>query len=256
MSALLAPRPSRRPSRILVTVLVTVLAAACGAAACVAARAQDADPPASLHLRGLLELPGSPDAGPAGAALASARRPGDAPATIELYAEPDLGVGARLADVTAGGLATAERAPDVRGTLVFDVRTVGEDAWYLLARQADSAITGYGWYRAGPAERMSTYPELVVEGLSFMRNGWDGRLHATPSDPVPHRVIPPSGGGAIRVVDAWMDPENPADSWFLIVVFVEDSVCTDEWPVVVASGWVRAYRDDAGPAAWFHSGGC
>ena len=204
-------------------------------------------------LVGLLELPGLPFAE---SGAVPGRLTNGAPATFELYARPDLGIGTRLDDARAGGLATAELAPDVRGALVFDVRSVGDDAWYLLARQAEAAITGYGWYRAGPAERMRTYPELVVEGLSFMRNGWDGRLHATPSDPVPHRVIPPSGGGAIRVVDAWMDSDDPASSWFLIVVFVEDSVCTDDWPVVVASGWVRAYRDDASPAAWFHSGGC
>ena len=246
-----SPVPPRL--RRLTALAATAAVAATAVVACGPASAQAADPPTALHLRGMLDLP---DAGPAGPGTVPATILGDAAPTLELYAEPGLGIGARLEDARVDELTATERTPDTRGALVFDERTVGEHAWYLLARRRDAAITGYGWYRAGPADRMTSYPDLVIEGPSFMRNGWDGRLHATPADPVAHRVIPPSGGGAIRVVDAWMDPRDPSRSWFLIVVFVEESVCADEWPVVVASGWVRAYRDDAGPAAWFHSGGC
>ena len=251
------PSPAARP----VPSRARATARACAAAAAIAA-ASHAGParpeaaglaPAPLYLRGLVELsrPGDfplrPLTGPEGA--------DEAPARATLLSAP--GVGTVIDEVDADALASVPSGPGTVGALVFDVAGP-EDAhrWYLLARSDDDGGVRYGWYRPAPGERLRAYERLLIDGLAFMRNGWDGRLYATPLDPVAHRVIPPSGGGAIRVVDAWMDPDAPGESWLLIVVFVEDSVCGEDWPVVVASGWVRAYRDDAGPAAWFHAEGC
>ena len=220
--------------------------------------------PAPRHLRGLLEPAVAPAGGagdPAASARAAALPPldlGPVPAARSeaLLSVPATGIGTVVGTADPERLATAPSGPGTVGALVFDVAGSAEDPWVLLARGGEGGAVDYGWVRAGPGRRLVPYERLVIDGLAFMRNGWDGRLHATPRDPVAHRVIPPSGGGAVRVVDAWMDPDDPGASWLLIVVFVEDSVCTDDFPVVVASGWVPAYRDDGGPAAWFHAEGC
>ncbi len=206
-------------------------------------------------LRGLIDLPALFDDSDAVPVVALPGIASDA-AAIELYAVPYTGVGAPAHEAGPNGLVTVERAAGRRAALYFDERRGADGDWYLLGRQSGGRITGYAWHRAGPDDEATAYADLLMDAEAYMRNGWDGRLYATPADPTPLRVIPPSGGGAIRVADAWMDPRDPTDSWLLIVVYVEESVCGDEWPVVVASGWVRAYREDAEPAAWFHAGGC
>ena len=256
-----APGVPRARPRCPSTVAWGPLAALVGALACTVApvhgaRAQaETDAATPLRLRGLLELP---RLAPAGSGLGLDALPGVSgrDPSVTLLGAPGLGVGAVVAEPGLDGLATAPSGPGTVGAIVLDVAGTGADPWYLLARRDGESVGGHGWYRPRPGERFLAYERLVTEGLAFMRNGWDGRLFAAPLDTVAHRVIPPSGGGAIRVADAWMDAENPDASWLLIVVFVEGSVCAGTPPVVVASGWVRAYRDDASPAAWFHAEGC
>ncbi len=143
-------------------------------------------------------------------------------------------------------LPTEESGYEIPAAIVHERRA----SWFRVARQHGSA-----WLQ-GDAAEFRSYPELLVDGLGYLRKGWDGTLWSAPgrgaaavdarwrrylADTVPVTVL------SVRRVgnDAWLE------------VRLEPESCGETLEGVhPVTGWVPAYRPSGTPSVWFYSRGC
>jgi hypothetical protein len=143
-------------------------------------------------------------------------------------------------------LPTEESGYEIPAAIVHERKA----SWFRVARQHGSA-----WLQGDPVEFRS-YPDLLVDGLDYLRKGWDGKLWSAP------------GGGVAAVDTRWrryLADNLPVtvlsvrrvgnDAWLEVRLEAESCGETLEG-VSPMTGWVPAYRPSGTPSVWFYSRGC
>jgi hypothetical protein len=131
------------------------------------------------------------------------------------------------------------------------------DAWHRVRARSD---TGWvlGWLSPRHAGVFHSLDSLLLVGLTYLTEAWDGRLF-------------PSAGARAESARPAPTPTNPrtnrdvvvkqvrriAGALWLEVEVLADGRCTaPNDPPVVARGWILAHASDGSPTAWFYSRGC
>lgn len=187
-----------------------------------------------LDLRGLLPWP-VPDADP-----------------ILARAAPSEGGAVTLRLTGAEPLLTAAYGYERVGALVVE-RSAD---WYRVALQGGASA----WIGPGDATDYHELASVLLESLTYLGDGWDGRLYAQPSLQAPARLL---DGAWRRVLE--QGGEISADVrettvvdgrlWARLDVFRE-SPCQADMPAVAESGWVPVVASPDRGAVWFYSRGC
>ena len=155
---------------------------------------------------------------------------------------------ARVGKQTEEQLPTDESTYDLPAAIVFQ----RAGPWFRIALQRGSA-----WVRRDEPRDFLSYPQLLKNGLAYVRDGWGAKLWETPGATVTARLpskwqsyagqnVPMTFLGFRRVADRL---------W--IHVRVETESCGESLEgVKPVAGWIRAYRPNGEPAAWFYARGC
>ena len=124
--------------------------------------------------------------------------------------------------------------------------------WFRIALQHGSA-----WITRDNPNDFLSYPELLTNRLTYLREEWDGRLWGTPRASVTMPVsstwksyakqkIPLTFLGVRRL---------GTDPW--IQVRLETESCGESMEgVTPVEGWLPAYRPSGMTSVWFYSRGC
>ena len=183
---------------------------------------------------------------------------------VALYASPSTGkppigsierarsgecqILARVGKQSEEQLPTDESGYDIPAAIVF--QRVGP--WFRIALQRGSA-----WVRRDEPRDFLSYPQLLKNGLTYVREGWGAKLWETPGATVTARLpskwksydrqnVPMTFLGFRRVVDKL---------W--IHVRLETESCGESLEgVKPLEGWIPAYRANGEPSAWFYARGC
>lgn len=128
-----------------------------------------------------------------------------------------------------------------------------EHGWYRV-RRGDTLL----WLPPEAAGPLHGYPDVLVESLSYLAGGWDGRLYATPRPDAARQRLDAAWrammGGDI-VVDVRGTWNLDGAPWILVDL-LWPAPCEAEEPKVIATGWVPAHAASGAPAAWFYARGC
>jgi hypothetical protein len=126
------------------------------------------------------------------------------------------------------------------------------DDWYRVGLADGSRA----WVRGADAGDWHPIETLLIDGLAYLTDAWDGQLRPAPADGAPTRRV--------RFYRADED-EFAADVkqvrtvngrlWLRVAVFAE-SPCEGGDPAVADEGWLPAYAPGGRLTAWFHSRGC
>jgi hypothetical protein len=148
----------------------------------------------------------------------------------------------------------SESGYEIQAAIVYE-RT---GPWVRIALQRGSA-----WMKSGNPEHFHEYPKMLVDNLTYIPDGWDGRLWRTPGES-PAGAVSPKVKALLKAVEGRNDGvavdvlavrRIRGGAW--IQVRVVDGHCDGPGdPVTIDTGWVPAYRATRGPAVWFYSRGC
>jgi hypothetical protein len=127
----------------------------------------------------------------------------------------------------------------------------------VLARRAGwfqiRLATGSAWVRSSPRDSFHPLEQLLLDGLTYLTEAWDGRLAPSAGAPGrPARVEARSSQPSVRVIRS---QQFRGELWFDLEVIT--SPCGED-PNVKAldRGWVPAHTKSGEPVIWFYSRGC
>jgi hypothetical protein len=183
----------------------------------------------------------------------------------DLYANPSN---------SAAPLGSIERAPDGEcQILVRRVATKSEEQlptdessyetpaaivyqrmgpWFRIALQHGSS-----WVRRDNPHDFLPYPQLFMNRLAYVREGWGARLWNTPGASVPTLLSPKWKSYAAQNVPMTYLGFRRVASELWIHVRLENESCGEPLEGVnPVEGWIRAYRPKGETSAWFYSRGC
>ena len=118
---------------------------------------------------------------------------------------------------------------------------------------------GSTWVERRDAAGFLPYPALLVGKLSYLRDGWDGRLSSEPGLGRSERVSPMWLDHLRKTREISVDvlSTRTVAGRLWMQVRLEPETCGDRVPGVESvTGWVPAYRPSGATNAWFHSRGC
>jgi len=145
-------------------------------------------------------------------------------------------------------LPTDESGYDIPAAIVF--QRVGP--WFRIALQRGSA-----WVRRDEPRDFLSYPQLLKNGLSYVRDGWGAKLWETPGAPVTAR-LPSKWTSYARqnVPMTFLGFRRVADELWIHVRLEIESCGESLEGVKPLEGWIPAYRPHGEPSAWFYARGC
>ena len=156
-----------------------------------------------------------------------------------------LRVGVHMTGITASDpLPTKEYGYEEPGAIVLARR--GE--WFQIR-----LATGSAWIRHSSRDNFHPLEQLLLDGLAYLTEAWDGRLAASAGAPSrPARGEARSSQPSVRVIrsqqlrsELWLDVE------------VTTSPCSEAPNVkTLDRGWVPAHTTSGEPVIWFSSRGC
>jgi hypothetical protein len=156
-----------------------------------------------------------------------------------------LRVGVHMAGTAASDpLPTKEYGYEEPGAIVLARR----DGWFQIR-----LATGSAWVRSAPRDNFHPLEQLLLEGLTYLTETWDGRLASSAGAPGrPVRVEAMSSQPSVRVLRS---QQLRGELWFELEVIT--SACADD-PNIKAldRGWVAAHTTSGEPVVWFYSRGC
>jgi hypothetical protein len=205
-----------------------------------------------LAMFGVLRWRAGPSAGEGNSFSAAATAPaGDTiPPPLPAAGTPDPLVG--LHTVPEDLLAryeTREYEYESKAVAVFGV----QGNWYLV----HAVDGGRAWLPAGTPGRFIPVDELVVNGLNFLTEAWDGEVLDAPAiDAAVQEVTTGSRRNGTDVPANVVEARRAAGTLWFRVEVLDRSPCTADTTRVLASGWIRAWGPGGQPAAWFYSRGC
>jgi hypothetical protein len=126
----------------------------------------------------------------------------------------------------------------------------------VLARRGEwfqiRLATGAAWIRSSPRDSFHPLDQLLLDGLTYLTEAWDGRLAPSAGAPGrPARVEARSSQPSVRIIRS---QQLRGNLWFELEVIT--SPCEDPNVQVLDRGWVSAYTTSGEPAMWFYSRGC
>jgi hypothetical protein len=154
-----------------------------------------------------------------------------------------LRVGVHMTGTTASDpLPTKEYGYEEPGAVVLARR--GE--WFLIRLG-----TGSAWLRSTPRDTFHSLEQLLLDGLTYLTESWNGRLAPSAGTPGrPARVEARHSQPAVRIIRS---QQLSGEWWFDLEVIT--SPCEDPDVKALDRGWVPAYAMGE-PVIWFYSRGC
>jgi hypothetical protein len=199
------------------------------------------------RVAGIVELPalfGTTDPnGPPG------QRPPERAESVPVHAAPDSAseVLARIA--RADDIESREFTYEALGALSYGDRR----SWHLVRARTD---TGWalGWLSPRYAGPFHPLDSLLLDGLTYLTEAWDGRLFPSAGAETESARLAPAPTNRDIVVQ---QARRIQDALWLEVEVLAPGRCEGPGaPAVVARGWIRAHGRDGSPTAWFYSRGC
>jgi hypothetical protein len=190
------------------------------------------------------------------------------PQEVPLYGEPGSAriVGVIRVDApwrlqSTGGCEGLRVGVHMTGTTGFDQLPTKEFGYeepgaVVLARRNGwfqiRLATGSAWVRSSSRDIFHPLEQLLLEGLTYLTESWDGRL--APSAGAtgrPARVEARSSQSSVRVIRS---QDLRGELWFDVEVIT--SPCEDPNVKVLDRGWVPAHTASSKSVIWFYSRGC
>jgi hypothetical protein len=156
-----------------------------------------------------------------------------------------LRVGVHMTGTTASDpLPTKEYGYEEPGAIVLARR--GE--WFRIR-----LATGSAWIRSSSRDNFHPLEQLLLDGLTYLTEAWEGRLAASAGAPSrPARGEARSSQPSVRVIRS---QQLRGELWF--DVEVTTSPCSEDPNVkTLDRGWVPAHTTSGEPVIWFSSRGC
>jgi hypothetical protein len=156
-----------------------------------------------------------------------------------------LRVGVHMTGTTASdALPTKEYGYEEPGAIVLARR----GGWFQIR-----LATGSAWVRSSPRDSFHPLEQLLLDGLTYLTEAWDGRLAVSAGAPGrPARVEARSSQSSVRVIRS---QQLRGELWFDLEVIT--SPCGEDPNVkVLDRGWVPAHTTSGEPVIWFYSRGC
>jgi hypothetical protein len=112
--------------------------------------------------------------------------------------------------------------------------------------------TGSAWIRNSSRDHFHPLEQLLLDGLTYLTDAWDGRLAASAGAPGRLARGATSSQPSVRVIRS---QQFRGELWF--DVEVTTSPCSED-PIVktLDRGWVPAHTTSGEPVIWFSSRGC
>ena len=155
-----------------------------------------------------------------------------------------LSVGVHMTGTAASDpLPTKEYGYEEPGAVVLARR----GGWFLIRLE-----TGSAWVQSSPRDTFHPLEQLLLDGLTYLTESWDGRVAPTARAPGrPARVEAGSSQPSVRVIRS---QQLRGEWWFDLEVIT--SPCEDPDVTVLDRGWVAAHTMSGESAIWFYSRGC
>jgi hypothetical protein len=195
---------------------------------------------------GAVEIPALHDAVNQGSVNAAAM-----PA-VTLYIEPTDQTAVAAVVTDRNELASLEHGYELISAAVYDMTADHDRVWYQV-HYTTAAGAGDAWLSGRDAGTYHPLGDMLIHGLAFLRESWDGVLYDGPRATARKRTI-----GDERThpdVRVTATAGNSANLW-LRIELLDGNVCQGAaTPSVIASGWIPAHS--AGRlTAWFSPRGC
>jgi hypothetical protein len=186
------------------------------------------------------------------------------PTRVNLYASPSTGrppsgsiepsrdchILVRLAGSSVEEpLPTEESGYETSAAVVYQ----RDGRWFRIALQHGSA-----WVARDNPNDFLPYPEILTDRLSYVKEGWDGRMWNTPGASGAARALPSGWRSHLKrniPIDFLGSRRVGNEMW--IHVRLNTEICGQSFDGVTSvDGWVPAYSPSGAPSAWFYSRGC
>jgi hypothetical protein len=156
-----------------------------------------------------------------------------------------LRVGVHMTGTTTSDpLPTKEYGYEEPGAIVLARRS----GWSLIR-----LATGSAWVRSSSRDRFHPLEQLLLDGLTYLTEEWDGRL--APSAGTPGRLARVEARSSQSSVHVIRSQQLRGELWFDLEVTT--SPCGEDPNVkTLDRGWVRAHSASGEPVIWFSSRGC
>ncbi len=148
---------------------------------------------------------------------------------------------------------TREYGYEERALTVYAIR----ERWYLV-RTRDSTRT---WLRAAGVDSFMPLDSLLYDRLHYLTEAWDGELRSAPASTASRVLV--STPLRANHSDIGYTPTRvlrtrrvDASTWWAEVEVMSASICDDEEPRALASGWVPLWGTNSAPTVWYFSRGC
>ena len=149
----------------------------------------------------------------------------------------------------AHDLESREFTYEALGALTYD----SAQAWHLVRARTD---TGWalGWLSPRHAGPFHPLDSLLLDGLTYLTEAWDGRLFPGAGVETESARLAPTPTTRDIVVKQASRIEGAL--WLEVEVLAPGRCEGPGNPPVVARGWIPAHAKDGSPTAWFYSRGC
>jgi hypothetical protein len=154
------------------------------------------------------------------------------------------GTGARVDEE----IPTDESDYEVQAAVVYE----RAGSWFRIALQR-----GSGWIARQTESDFQPYPEALEQKLTYIREGWDGRLWRAPasgtSARVPSTWTPYLGDDVSAQI---LEVRRVRDETWIRVRLDAERCGETLKGVVATTGWLPAYQQSGRTSLWFYARGC
>ena len=228
--------------RLLATALVTIVAIAAATVS-----AQDESYPRGRVI-GSIEIPALHDA-------VNRDLPGQPAALslVTLYTAPTEHTAVAAVVSDRSELTSLEHGYEQVSAAVYETRAIQDRVWYRV-HYATSRSFGDGWISNRDTSTYHPLADMLVHGLAFLTDSWDGAVFEAPRTDVAKRSISITNERPnVHVVATAGDAEH----LWLQIELLEGSACEGaEQPAIATRGWIPAFSAGGHLTAWHYARGC
>lgn len=127
------------------------------------------------------------------------------------------------------------------------------DSWHLIRLRAPEGEL-FGWLSPTHGGYFRPLRHLLLSGLTYLTDEWDGRLFPNPRAKVEFTRLEPSEG--LREIDLKSSQDVDGALWLQIEILAAGRCEQAQEPRAIAQGWIPAHAPNGQPNAWFHPRGC
>jgi len=173
---------------------------------------------------------------------------------VTLYVEPAAGSRAAAVLRTRQEVVSIEHGYEQLSAGVVEIRSQGGRSWYRVQFQIGN-WHGTGWLAPRDAGRYRPLSRMLLEGLVFLSEAWDGSLYDAPRSGAKRRDV---GRVRERPDVRVIATSGSGQHLWLRVELIDHSFCEDPHtpPSVIAAGWIPVHSRDGRVTAWHYSRGC